>query len=109
LELYLEIGCAQVEGVQDSVIEGLQLEGAQWTAESQSLQLTDEVRSPLPPSRLRWRLRGDRPAGHFASFPIYLNSSRSELVVEVLLRTPQGIPATVWAQRGVGFVMQAVI
>jgi hypothetical protein len=112
LELYLEIGCSQAEGVQDSIVEGLQLEGARFspdTVTTGTLELCDEIRSPLPLSRLRWRLRSDRPAGNFVSFPVYLNASRSELVVEVLLRTPAEVPTHVWAQRGVGFVMQTVL
>jgi hypothetical protein len=110
LELYLEIGIDKVEGIQDVIVEGLFLEGANWIQNPLStspLQLCEELRSPLPLSRLRWRLRQSRPEGAFVAFPLYLNSSRSELVVEVLLRVPNEVPVCTWAQRGVAFILQA--
>ena len=112
LELYLEVGCDEVEGMHDAIVEGLVLEGARWEADpsvSQSnLQLCEDLRSSLPASRLRWRQKQDRPKWTCLSFPLYLNSSRSELVAEVLLRTPddESVPICTWARRGVAFIMQ---
>lgn len=86
------------------LVEGLLLEGAQW-AEGKGLSLSDNLRCPLPPSRLRWRLRQDKVAGCLY-FPMYLDETRAVLVVEVLVLAPPGaaVPRHIWAQRGVGFV-----
>lgn len=112
LELYLEIGESTVETVQDTIVEGVLLVGAIWVPASSdaggSLTLSEDLRSALPLSRLRWRLRNDRPTGEFISFPLYLNESRSHLLVEALVKAPLSlIPSHVWAQRGVCFLMQA--
>ena len=108
LELYLEVGCDNAEGVQDVIVEGLLLEGAKCALSSSTLQLCEDLRTNLPPSRLRWRLKTDKPSWSCTAFPMYLNSSRTEMVTEVLLRTEDNakLPPSCWAQRGVAFVMQ---
>ena len=62
LELFLELGSGagtQAESSQETVVEGLLLEGAKWA--NGTLQLSDELRCSLPPSKLRWQLKGQRP------------------------------------------------
>lgn len=95
--------------MQDVIVEGLLLEGARCAPSSSTLQLCEDLRTNLPPSRLRWRLKTDKPSWCCTAFPMYLNSSRSELVTEVLLRTEENakLPPSSWAQRGVAFVMQS--
>lgn len=105
LELYLEIGCAIAEGGQDTIVDKLVLESAQWTPE-EGLELSPTLRCRLPPSRLRWRRRCDRPPGDFILFPVYLNETRATLVVEVLVSLPSHVPTHVWVQRGTAFIMQ---
>ena len=108
LELYLEIGVDASEGVQDTVIERLVIEGAEWSKGS-GLNLSSSLRQSLPLSRLRWKRRGDQTDADYMPFPVYLNESRSTLIMEVLVRPPDGIPKDVWAQRGVAFIMQSII
>lgn len=114
LELYLEIGCDTAEGVQDAVVEGLVLEGARslpatTSSSSSSLQLCEDLRTDLPPSRLRWRLKGDKPSYVCTAFPLYLNTSRAELVTEIIVRTDGSahVLPCIWAQRGVAFIIQS--
>ena len=115
VELYLEVGCDKIEGMQDVIVEGLIAEGAKWaidpssSSSSSSLQLCEELRSSMPPSRLRWRLRQDKLKWSCVTFPLYLNSSRTELVAEVLLRTSDNdnVAISTWARRGVAFIMQS--
>lgn len=108
LELYLDIGVDVSEGVQDTLIERLVIEGAEWS-KAEGLKFSSALRQGLPPSRLRWKRRNAEADNDCMAFPIYLNESRSTLVVEVLVRPPDGIPKDVWAQRGVAFVMQSMI
>jgi hypothetical protein len=107
LELSLEIGETKCEGVHDTIVEGLTLEGASWT--QSSFVLTSDLRCRLPPSRLRWCLRHSQQEKRGMYFPIYLNESRSSVVVEVLVKPPAHIPEHVWSQRGVGFILQVVL
>lgn len=102
--------------MQDSIVEGLIVEGAKWamgpssaSASTFSLQLCEDLRSPLPPSRLRWRQKQDKSKFACVSFPLYLNSSRTELVAEVLLRMhdTNDVSVCTWARRGVAFIMQS--
>ena len=89
-------------------MEGLLLEGAQFS--NNSIQLSDQLKCKLPLSQLKWRLKTSRSAGdNVVLFPLYLNDSRTSLVAEVLLSVPKGVPAHVWAQRGVAIVMQATL
>jgi hypothetical protein len=105
LELYLDIGESTIEGCHDTIVANLVLESAQWTAQD-GLELSSSLRCRLPPSRLRWRRRCDRPSADFITFPIYLNETRIHLIVEVLINLPANTPKHVWAQRGVALIMQ---
>lgn len=108
MELSFCIGDVQCEGVQDTIVTGVTLEGASWT--KGSLALSSELRCLLPPSKLRWGLRSASSAtsGRLL-FPLYLNELRSTVVAEVHVAPPKNIPAEVWSQRGVGFIMQTIM
>jgi dynein heavy chain 1 len=122
LEACLDVGCADAgSGGTGAVVRGLVLEGARWAAGTGTggggsgggggggLALCDALRTPLPPSRLRWQRRADRPPGvHYVAVPAYLSAARAVLVTEVLMVAPPptDVPAHVWAQRGVGIVLQ---
>jgi dynein heavy chain 1 len=109
LELSLDIGVSACDGVQDTVVEGLTLEGVSWR--DGAFALSAELRSKLPPSRLRWSLRSKRTsapdADKYVLFPMYLNESRQSVVAEVLLKPPSYLPQQVWSQRGVAFSVQS--
>ncbi len=123
LELYLDIGAAAASSGgeasshhapsagQDSIVAGLMLEGARYVA-GDGVQLSDQLRSKLPDSHLRWRLKTDAAARAtsattYVELPLYLNSSRTSLLADVLLAVPSSVPRHVWAQRGVGIIMQS--
>jgi len=110
LELQLDIGQTACEGPQDTVVEGLVLEGAAWGSDgpgAAALQLSDALSCPLPPSRLRWRQRTGAAAGDSLRLPLYLNEARGVLVAEVLLSTANApaVAPHVWAQRGVAVIL----
>jgi hypothetical protein len=89
------------------VIEGLLLECAEWSKEKGLETKSTSLSCRLPPSRLVWRRRTDRPEANYLTFPIYLSETRTSLVVEILIATPSHVPSYVWAQRGVCFIMQS--
>ena len=118
LELYLEIGPnagARNDQIGYTTIEGLVLESAKWSpskdskSSAENLELSSDLRCMLPPSRLRWCRRADRPQGDYLPFPIYRNDSRTSLIAEVLVCLPMTLPKYVWAQRGTGFLLQAML
>lgn len=96
--------------MQETIVEGLIFEGGQWT--DGAIKLSDELRNILPLAKLKWEQRSARVAaptdGEVVTFPMYLNTGRTSLVVTVRVLTPPGgIPAHIWAQRGVAIIMQA--
>jgi hypothetical protein len=103
VELFLEIQSGTSEGVQDSVVDGLQLVSATWSGTG--LELQDQIFSALPVSRLRWKLKGDGTKSDIVTLPVYLDSTRKMKVTEVLVRVPANIPKYVWAQRGVAVLL----
>eukprot|EP01038_Epipyxis_sp_PR26KG_P004455 gene4455-6300_t len=106
LELFLEIGVNTAESAQDYVVMGLTMEGAKFS--NNTLLLSDESTYRLPESRLKWRLKQERPKNvSFLSFPIYLNETRKPLVSKVLIETPTTLPKEVWSQRGVALILQS--
>ena len=107
LELYLEIGIGDAEGVADTVVRNLVFECAQWS-ESDGITLSASLRSRLPISRLRWCRRTDSPPGNFITFPVYLDTTRANLVVEVLVEVSANVPPEIWAQRSVAIVLQSL-
>lgn len=97
----------------DARVEGAMLEGAQWSASSQSIELSEELHCPLPACYLRWCLKSQRSseagsATRRVAFPLYLTSQRTALVSEVLIAVPTSLPASVWAQRGVAVIFQSI-
>lgn len=113
LELSVHVGETTCEGVQDTIVSGLMLEGASWARDS--LMLSSDLRCNLPPTRLRWGLKAvkDVTANNVEDdrilFPMYLNELRSAVVAEVYVNPPKEFPREVWAQRGVGIIMQSVV
>ena len=128
MELYLDfnvsIGSNQSHGPgsgagsgYDGFIEGLFLEGAKMSADGSVgpfLDLSEELKTRLPLSKLQWRQRSvtatSSPAGSISlQLPIYLDDSRSQSVAVVHVLVNEAVPRTVWAQRGVALVLQNVV
>ena len=108
----LDIGLTDCEGVQDTTVKGLLLEGASWA--HGSLCLSSDLRCHLPASRLRWNLKsgfdGSNTEGeNRILFPLYLNDLRTVLVAELYVVPPRDIPVEVWSQRGASFIIQSTI
>lgn len=82
------------------------LECAEWSTEKGLETKSSLLSCRLPPSRLVWRRRADRPEANYMIFPVYLNETRNALVIEILILTPDHVPSYVWSQRGVCFIMQ---
>lgn len=103
------MGETTCDGVQDTIVKNLTLEGASWV--NGSLMLSSELRCQLPATRLRWGLKKSEPGkdDDRILFPLYLNELRASVVAEVFVTPPRDIPTEVWAQRGVGFIMQSVV
>ncbi len=113
LELYLAIDADHAEAVaHDSIVVNLQIEGAKWLTEGGHgrMELSDDVSTTLPPSRLQWRQKSTRHAPgapKYVNFPLYMTDTRMRLMTEVLVSTgADSLPAEVWAQRGVAIIMQ---
>ena len=134
MELYLEVGKqTNLENDRDSgvLVEGLYLEGASLSSGNVSegsggehLTLSSDFHCSLPVSRLVWRqacrkhaedegrdIGGleDRPEHKYSLFPIYLDSSRMNLVTEVLIHSPNLVPRAVWLQRGTAFILRTSV
>ena len=87
------------------VITGLVLDCAAWE-QGAGLSLTDEIQQSLPPTHFKWVRRDPATAGDkkgkegSVTLPVYLNSSRAEVLFQVDLDAAAGVPAFVWPQRG---------
>lgn len=131
VELTLEIAQdGTVKDVNDAIVEGVMLEGAHWNTERRSLELSETLRSRLPPCILRWTLKSERltaegtadaaastaasvAAGvahaEYLHLPLYLTEQRTALITEVLLCVQTTLSRDVWAQRGAAVVLQSSI
>jgi len=93
--------------------DGLTLYGSSW--KDNSLAINNDVSTPLPSTRFTWHRREksvdqeeeeERKRGeYFATIPVYLDPSRSTFLFSVRLPRPNGIPLTVWSQRGTCIVV----
>merc|ERR1712151_399345 len=94
------------EEQQDSsfTVSGLSMEGACWKGEKSEGQLamTEELTVGLPATQLKWLHRDSAEykavAGHL-QVPVYLNTSRLNLISSFKLRSPGNIPTSTWTQR----------
>jgi len=88
--------------------EGLTLHGAAW--KSSAMAISDDVSCALPSTRFTWVQRkkraeeeeaDERKSGeHYATVPVYVDSTRQAYLFSVRLRRPAEIPGHVWSQRG---------
>jgi dynein heavy chain 1 len=83
------------------VVEGLQLQGAQW---ANGLALSTEMIYKLPRVRLAWKTAPADSVGETkgaVQLPVYLNETRKQLLFAADFAAPESIAPTVWFQRGV--------
>jgi dynein heavy chain 1 len=81
-------------------VTGMSIDGAK--LESGVLAATSQISSELPLMRFKWVLKTEikKDAGQ-ANIPVYLNSTRAQLLAHVTIPTPPGKPSRLWYQRGV--------
>ncbi|CAM9242548.1 unnamed protein product, partial [Chrysoparadoxa australica] len=90
-------------------ISGLVLEGASWDDNLSQLAVSSQHSTPLPISELSW-VKTDNSSGGPESegapvvVPLYLNSSRMDLIVEVGLTRPAAVSVDMWRQRGTALI-----
>jgi dynein heavy chain 1 len=85
---------------------GFELNGAAWKDGSLAID-TESLIFPLPPVRFSWKRKekGKTLNEGCVKVPVYLDSSRSQFLFSVMLRTPQGLDKTVWHQRGTAIIV----
>lgn len=99
LELEVEIGEDRVIDDQCFIIEGLTLVSADYR--EGALRLTEQLTTKLPPTRFRWVKKSERKQNsHEIQVPLYLNSSRQEVMTAITLNTDENLPSYIWYQRG---------
>jgi len=80
------------------LVTGAFLEAAGWA--DGALALSNEMVQRMPTIRLTWLVDAPGLAEGRVEVPIYLNSTRKQLITVALLKTPEGIGANTWYQRG---------
>lgn len=105
--MWADIDCTSQQSSTDIIVENVLLEGA--VHGSKGLELSEVLRSTLPPCRLRWQPRtsGLDCSSNRLLLPLYRDQTRIALVSEVLVSRPVGASDDVWAQRGVALVMKS--
>eukprot|EP00439_Symbiodinium_sp_Y106_P030402 s829_g3.t1 len=85
---------------------GLQMEGAAWG--DGQLSVTDELSVALPDTWLRWvhvdSAEFKQTSDHLR-VPVYLNTSRSNLISAFTVKSPKDVPNAVWVQRSVAITI----
>jgi len=104
LLLTVSVGCDQLDS-ESFLVKELYMEGAAWdSASGGQLTMTDELTVALPVTRLKWVHRDSDEYKRTADFlrsPVYLNTSRSNLISAFNLPSPKAVPVSVWLQRSV--------
>ena len=87
----------------DFVISGLIIEGAEWSYPLKKLNMTDNLSFNLPEVIFRWTKTTNTESKEFL-IPVYLNSSRKNLLFSVLINNDSELSDSDWYQRGIGFI-----
>lgn len=101
LLLVTDIG-AEGRDSQSFIVKGLYMEGADWDTKGE-LKSTDELSAALPNTRLKWAHRTSdeyKQTEGYLKLPLYLNTTRANIVESVKLRPPPAIKTSTWIQRG---------
>lgn len=86
-------------------MDGLSIEGAEYSQEEKRIVLTESLSSKLPKCNLKW-IHKDQEASEriegmeYIQIPVYLNKQRTNLLTSVSIPT-YGIKQYIWYQRGV--------
>jgi dynein heavy chain 1 len=93
------------EKVEDSdfVVSGLFIEGAEWNYDTGKLVMTDNLSSQLPKAILRWVVKSRLDSKIFA-LPVYLNTTRKNLLFSVMVQNDSDLSDADWYQRGTAIV-----
>lgn len=106
LNLLVQIGGAALSGDDVFHMTGLQMEGAAWG--DGQLSVTDELSIALPDTWLRW-VHVDsaefKQTSEHLRVPVYLNTSRSNLISAFTVKSPKDVPNAVWVQRSVAITI----
>eukprot|EP00392_Amoebophrya_sp_AT5.2_P018142 g18611.t1 len=90
------------------LLRGCTLEGAKVNVEARRLEICDELSCEMPPILLRWVQRGspgsDQSGPGYWCVPVYLNSTRTQLVTSSFQLAGQGDEAD-WRQRGTAIIL----
>lgn len=114
LELVLDINCTTSRAPTDALVEGLCLEGAEYSGNG-SLVLSELLSCLLPPSRLSWHKSTSTGSGGTTSLvlPLYRDQTRMTLVCNLVISNPYSNKSTggdlseSWTQRSVAVVMKS--
>jgi len=87
----------------DFVVSGLCLEGAEWDYETGKLIMTDNLNFQLPQVIVRWVVKSKLQAKSF-SIPVYLNTSRKNLLFSVMFKNESNLSDADWYQRGTAVI-----
>jgi len=88
-------------------VEGLQVSGA--VCRNNMLAISQEIITPLHLTRLRWIRNTEGRAANLIQLPVYLNSSRANLLFTVDLPLAQGQRMTDFHERGVAIIASTAL
>jgi len=93
------------ERIEDSdfVVSGLFIEGAEWDYDTGRLVMTDNLSCELPKAILRWVVKSKLDSKLFA-LPVYLNTTRKNLLFSVMVQNESDLSDADWYQRGTAIV-----
>lgn len=85
------------------VVSGLCLEGTEWNYEISQLIMTDNLNYQLPKIIIRWVVKSKLASKLFA-IPVYLNTSRKNLLFSVMIKNESDLSDADWYQRGTALI-----
>lgn len=87
----------------DFIVSGLCIEGAEWDYQSGKLIMTDNLNYQLPKVIIRWVVKSRLELKLFA-IPVYLNTSRKNLLFSVMFKNDSDLSDADWYQRGTAVI-----
>jgi dynein heavy chain 1 len=106
LDLVVKIGKDSIEDDQSFMLEGLTLEGYEWSTKNNDVLASDVLSAKLPTTTIKWvhvDHKDDMPdSDKVTQLPVYLNNERLNLLFSVKIVSEQ--PRTDLYQRGIALV-----
>lgn len=101
LDLIVNIGKGEQEDDQCFIMNGLTLEGYEWSNDKNDVVPSDVLSDKLPPSTLKWIRKEQKESelSDMTKIPVYLNNERINLIFSVKIRSDQ--PRNALYQRGI--------